>query len=67
MPKQDLPGDDAALLELERELIELDRALRAATAMRISLEKNTEFETVTTRRGGRRGGERAGARLGARL
>jgi hypothetical protein len=30
MPKHDPPGDDAALLELERELIELDRAIRAA-------------------------------------
>jgi hypothetical protein len=30
MPKHDPPGDDAALLELERELMELDRAIRAA-------------------------------------
>jgi hypothetical protein len=30
MPKHDPPGDDAALLELERELIGLDRAIRAA-------------------------------------
>ena len=30
MPKHDLPGDDAALLELERQLMELDRAIRAA-------------------------------------
>jgi hypothetical protein len=30
MPKHDLPGDDAVLLELERELMELDRAIRAA-------------------------------------
>jgi len=30
MPKHDPPGDDAVLLELERELIELDRAIRAA-------------------------------------
>jgi hypothetical protein len=29
MPKHDPPGDDAALLELERELMELDRAIRA--------------------------------------
>jgi hypothetical protein len=30
MPKHDPPGDDAALLELERELMELDRATRTA-------------------------------------
>ncbi len=30
MPKHDPPGDDAALLELERELMALDRAIRAA-------------------------------------
>ena len=30
MPKHDPPSDDAALLELERELMELDRAIRAA-------------------------------------
>ena len=30
MPKHDPPGDDAALLELERELMELDRAIRVA-------------------------------------
>jgi len=30
VPKHDPPGDDAALLELERELMELDRAIRAA-------------------------------------
>ena len=30
MPKHDPPGDDAVLLELERELIELDRAIRVA-------------------------------------
>jgi hypothetical protein len=30
MPKHDPPGDDAALLELEREPMELDRAIRAA-------------------------------------
>jgi hypothetical protein len=30
MPKHDPPGDDGALLELERELMELDRAIRAA-------------------------------------
>jgi hypothetical protein len=30
MPKHDPPGDDAALLELERELMELDRTIRVA-------------------------------------
>jgi hypothetical protein len=30
MPKHDPPDDDAALLELERELMELDRAIRVA-------------------------------------
>ena len=30
MPKHDPPSDDAALLERERELMELDRAIRAA-------------------------------------
>ena len=30
MPKHHPPGDDAALLELERELMELDHAIRAA-------------------------------------
>ena len=30
MPKHDPPGDDGVLLELERELMELDRAIRAA-------------------------------------
>ena len=30
MQKHDPPGDDAALLELERELMELDRAIRVA-------------------------------------
>jgi hypothetical protein len=30
MPKHDPPGDDAALLELERELMELDRAIGVA-------------------------------------
>jgi len=30
MPKHDPPGDDAALLELERKLMELDRAIRVA-------------------------------------
>jgi hypothetical protein len=33
MPKHDPPGDDAALLELERELMGLDRAIRVAAAM----------------------------------
>ena len=31
MPKHDPPGDDAALLELERELMELDRAIAHAS------------------------------------
>jgi len=30
MPKHDPPGDDAALLELEREVLELDRVIRVA-------------------------------------
>jgi hypothetical protein len=30
MPKHDPPGDDVALLKLERELMELDRAIRTA-------------------------------------
>ena len=30
MPKHDPPGDDAALLGLERQLMEVDRAIRAA-------------------------------------
>jgi hypothetical protein len=38
MPKQDPPGDDAALLELERELMELDRAIRAAEENREAID-----------------------------
>jgi len=39
MPKHDPPGDDAALLELERELMELDRAIRAAEENREASRK----------------------------
>src|SRR5215472_15592633 len=38
MPKHDPPGDDATLLELERELMELDRAIRAADEKRESID-----------------------------
>ena len=38
MPKHDPPGDDAALLELERELMELDRAIRAAEEDREAID-----------------------------
>src|SRR5262249_33400375 len=38
MPKHDPPGDDAALLELEHELIELDRAIRAAEENREAID-----------------------------
>jgi hypothetical protein len=34
LPKHDPPGDDAALLDLERELMQLDRAIRAAEGKR---------------------------------
>jgi hypothetical protein len=36
MPKHDPPGDDAALLELEREVLELDRVIRVADENRES-------------------------------
>ena len=38
MPKHDPPGDDAALLELERELMELDRAIRVADENREAID-----------------------------
>ena len=38
MPKHDPPGDDAALLELERELMELNRAIRAAEENREAID-----------------------------
>jgi len=38
MPKQDPLGDDPALLELERELMELDRAIRAAEENREAID-----------------------------
>jgi len=38
MPKHDPPGDDAALLELEHELMELDRAIRAAEENREAID-----------------------------
>src|SRR5215831_17320854 len=38
MPKQDPPGDDAALLELERELMKLDRTIRTAEENREAID-----------------------------
>ena len=38
MPKHDPPGDDAALLELEHELMELDRAIRATEENREAID-----------------------------
>jgi hypothetical protein len=38
MPKHDPPGDDAAILELERQLIDLDRAIRAADENREAID-----------------------------
>ena len=38
MPKQDPLGDDPALLKLERELMELDRAIRAAEENREAID-----------------------------
>ena len=38
MPKQDPLGDDPALLELERELMELDRAIRAGEENREAID-----------------------------
>jgi N6-adenosine-specific RNA methylase IME4 len=38
MPKHDPPGDDAALHELERELMELDRAIKAADENQEAIE-----------------------------
>ena len=54
MPKHDSPGDDAALLELERELMELDRAIRAAEEDR---------KAIDYARGRACGPGRAGARV----
>ena len=38
MPKQDPLGDDPALLKLERELMELDRAIRAGEENREAID-----------------------------
>jgi hypothetical protein len=38
MPKHDPPGDDAALLDLERELMQLDRAIHAAEENRVAID-----------------------------
>jgi hypothetical protein len=38
MPKHDPPGDDGALLELEREMMELDLAIRAADENQVAID-----------------------------
>jgi hypothetical protein len=44
MPKPDPPGNDAALLEFERELMELDRAIRAADENQEAIDYASLFD-----------------------
>jgi len=70
MPKQDPPGDDAVLLELERELMDLDRAIRAAEENREAIDyalfdrRDALMARIfTNARGGACGPGQAGARV----